>query len=68
MILINQLYGHLDTAITSKAPHSNPSQSAISPDVENHVNETTINDVIQKPIPSINRSLQLDSNPEPLSS
>ena len=46
--LINQLYRPTDTAITSKAPHSIPSQYVISPIAENHVN---------KPIPSINRSL-----------
>ena len=54
--LINQLYRTVDTAITSKAPHSTTSQSVISPIAENHVHGTSDND-IDKPIPSINRSL-----------
>ena len=62
--LINQLYRPVDTAITSKAPHSTTSQSVISPIAENHVDDTSdndiltsVNDIINKPIPSINRSL-----------
>ena len=54
--LINQLYRPTDTAITSKAPHSTPSQSVISPIAENHVYDTSDN-IIYKTIPSINRSL-----------
>ena len=54
--LINQLYRPIDTAITSKAPHSTTSQSVISPIAENYVHGTSDND-IDKPIPSINRSL-----------
>ena len=62
--LINQLYRPIDTAITSKAPHSTNSQSVISTIAENHVHDTSdndivtsVNDIINKPIPSINRSL-----------
>ena len=55
--LINQLYKPINTAITSKAPHSTPSQSLISSIAENHVNDTSDNDIVNKPIPSINRSL-----------
>ena len=55
--LINQIYRPTDTAITSKAPHYTPSQSVISPIAENHVNDTSDNDIINKPNPSINRSL-----------
>ena len=55
--LINQLNRPIDTAITSKAPLSTPSQSLISPISENHVNDTSDNDSIHKPIPSITRSL-----------
>ena len=54
--LINHLYRPIDTTIKSKAPHSTPSQSVISPIAENHVNDTSAND-INKPIPSINSSL-----------
>ena len=39
--LIDQLYRPIDTAITSKAPHSTPSQSVISPIAEDHVNDTS---------------------------
>ena len=55
--LINQLYKPIYTAITSKAPHSTTSQSVISPIAENHVHDTSDNDIMNKPIPSINRSL-----------
>ena len=55
--LIKQLYRPTDTAITSKTLHSTSSQSVISPIAENHVNDTSVNDVINKPIPAINRSL-----------
>ena len=62
--LINQLYRPIDTAITSKAPHSTTSQSVISPIAENYVNDTSDNDIItgdndiiNKSIPSISRSL-----------
>ena len=55
--LINQLYRPIDTAVTSNAPLSTPSQSLISPISENHVNDTSDNDSIHKPIPSITRSL-----------
>ena len=62
--MINQLCRPIDTAITSKAPHSTTSQSVISPIAENHVHDTSdndiairVNDIINKPIPSINRSL-----------
>ena len=55
--LINQLYRPIDTTATSKAPHPTPSQSVISPIAENHVNDSSDNDIINKPIPSINRSL-----------
>ena len=62
--MIHQLYRPIDTAITSEAPHSNTSQSVISPIAENHVHDTSdndivtsVNDIINKPIPSINRSL-----------
>ena len=55
--LINQLYRPIDTAIISKAPHSTLSQSVISPIPENHVNDTSENDITNQPIPSINRSL-----------
>ena len=51
------IYRPIDTVVISKAPHSTPSQSVISPIVENHVNDTSDNDIINKPIPSINRSL-----------
>ena len=36
--LINQLYRPIDTAMTSKAPHSTSSESVISPIAKNHVN------------------------------
>ena len=55
--LINQLYRPIDTAITSKACHSTHLQSVISPIAENNVNNTSDNDITNKPIPSINRSL-----------
>ena len=62
--LINQLYSPIDAAITSKATHSTTSQSVISPIAENHVHDTSdndivtsVNDIINKPIPSMNRSL-----------
>ena len=62
--MINQLYRPIDTAITSKAPHSTTSQSVTSPITENNVNGTSdndivtsFNDIINKPTPSINRSL-----------
>ena len=55
--LINQIYRPTDTAITSEADHYTPSQSVISPIAENHVNDTSDNDIINKPNPSINRSL-----------
>ena len=55
--LINQLYRPIDTAVTSKGPHPTTSQSVISPITENHVHDTSDNDIINKPIPSINRSL-----------
>ena len=62
--MINQLYRPIDTAIASKAPHSTTSQSVISPIAENHVHDTSdndivtsVNDFINKPIPSISRSL-----------
>ena len=62
--MINQLYRPIDTAITSKAPHSTTSQSVTSPIAENNVNGTShndivtsVNDIINKPTPSINRSL-----------
>ena len=51
------IYRPIDTVIISKAPHSTPSQSVISPIGENHVNGTSDNDIINRPIPSINRSL-----------
>ena len=54
--MVNQLYRPIDTVITSKATHSTTSQSVISPIAENHVNDTSDN-IINKPIPSINRSL-----------
>ena len=41
-VLINQLYRPMDTAITSKAPHSTTSQSLISPIAENHVHDRMI--------------------------
>ena len=44
--LINQLYRPIDTAITSKAPHSTTSQSVISPIAENHVNDTSGNNIV----------------------
>ena len=55
--LISQIYRPTDTAITSKAPHYTPSQFVISPIAENHVNDTSDNDIINKANPSINRSL-----------
>ena len=62
--LIRQLYRPIDRAITSKAPHSTTSKSVISPIAENHVHDTSdndivtsVNDIINKPILSINRSL-----------
>ena len=62
--LINQLYRPIDTTILSKAPHSTTSQSVISPTAENHVHDTSdndivtsVSDIINKPIPSINTSL-----------
>ena len=51
--LINQLYRPIDTAITSKAPHSTPLQPVMSAIAENHLNGTSDNDIINKPIPSI---------------
>ena len=61
---MNQLYRPIDTTITSKAPHSTTSQSVISPIAENHVHDisdndivTSVNDIINKAISSINRSL-----------
>lgn len=55
--LIKQLLRPLGKAITLKALHSTPSQSVISPISENHINGTSENDIINEPIPSINRSL-----------
>ena len=62
--MINQLCRPIDTAITTKALHSTTSQSVISPIAENHVHDTSdnyivtsVNDIINKPIPAINRSL-----------
>ena len=62
--LINQLYRPIDTAITSKAPHPTTSQSVTSPIAENNVTGTSdnyvvtsVNDIINKPTPSVNRSL-----------
>ena len=62
--MINQLYRPIDTAITSKAPHSTTSQPVTSPIAENNINGTSdndivtsVNDIINKPTPSINRSL-----------
>lgn len=55
--LIKQLLRPLGKAITLKALHSTPSQSVISPIAENHINGTSENDIINEPIPSINRSL-----------
>ena len=62
--LINQLYRPIDTAVTSKGPHPTTSQSVISSIAENHVHDTSdndivtsINDIINKTIPSINTSL-----------
>lgn len=54
--LIKQLLRPLGKAITLKALHSTPSQSVISPIAENHINGTSENDIINEPIPSINRS------------
>ena len=59
--MINQLYRPIDTAITTKAPHSTYSQSVTSPIAGNHANDTSDNDIINKPIPSINRSLPATS-------
>ena len=66
-VLINRLCRPIDTAITSKVPHSTTSQSVISPIAENRVDDTSgndivtsvNNDIINKPVPSssINRSL-----------
>ena len=60
--LINQLYRPIGTAIATKVPHSTTPQSVISPIAENHVHDTSdndivtsVNDIINKPIPSINR-------------
>ena len=55
--LINQLYRFIDAAITSKAPHFTPSQSVISPIAENHVNGISVDDIINKTVLSVNRSL-----------
>ena len=55
--MITRLYRPIATAITSKAPHSTPSQSAITFIPQNHVNDTSDNDVINKPIISTNRPL-----------
>lgn len=55
--LIKQLLRPLGKAVTLKALHSTPSQSVISPIAENHINGTSENDIINEPIPSINRSL-----------
>ena len=52
--LINQLYRPIDT---SKGPHPTTSQSVISSIAENHVHDTSDNDIINKTIPSISRSL-----------
>ena len=58
--LINQLYRSIDTILTSKASHSTPSQSIMSPIAENHANEASDNDIINKPTPSkIDHCLQL---------
>ena len=59
--LNNQFCRPKDTAMLSKAPFSTPSQSLIPPIAEKHVNETSVNDTINKPIPSINRSLPATS-------
>ena len=45
MGLINQLYRPIDTAVTSKGPHPTTSQSVISPIAENHVHDTSDNDL-----------------------
>ena len=62
--MINQIYRPIDAAVTSKGPHPTTSQSVISPIAENHVHDTSdndivtsVNDIINKPIPSMNRSL-----------
>ena len=52
--LISKRYRPIDTTITSKTPHPTPSQSLISPSAENHVNDTSVNNIINKPIPSMN--------------
>ena len=58
--LINQLCRSIDTILTSKASHFTPSQSIMSPIAENHANEASDNDIINKPIPSkIDHCLQL---------
>ena len=55
--LINQLYRPINITVTSKGPHPTTSQSVISSIAENHVHDTSDNDIINKTIPSINRSL-----------
>ena len=55
--LINQLYRPIDTAITSKAPHSTTSQSVISPIAENHVHDTSDNDIVTSVNDIINKSI-----------
>ena len=59
--LNNQIYRLIDAAITSKATHSTPAQSVISPTAENQVNDTSVNDIVDKSTPSINRSLRATS-------
>ena len=54
--MINELCRPIDTAITTKVSHSTTSQFVISPIAENHVHDTSDNDIVNKPIPSINRS------------
>ena len=55
--LIKQFYRPIDTAVISKAPHSTPSQSVTSPIVKNQFNGNIDNDIIDKPIISISKSL-----------
>ena len=62
--MINQIYRPIDAAVTSKGHHPTTSQSVISPIAENHVHDTSdndivksVNDIINKRIPSINKSL-----------
>ena len=57
--MINQLYRPIGTAIATKVPHSTTPQSVISPIAENHVHDTSdndivtsVNDIINKPIPA----------------